>query len=98
MKQVFQAEIETPVGKVLAKLAVDRDTDPISGEFSALNNTTPLSQVQNTEDGFTAKTMFKAAFLKLPVDLTCKFDGANICGEAKTNMGDLSFVAVPSDK
>lgn len=96
-RKAYEAEIDTPVGRVTARLTIDRAKNPIEGDFSAMNNTIPLSDVVMTADGFTAKTMFKAAFLKLPVDLTCRFDGDNLCGNAETSMGGLVFTATPCD-
>ena len=90
-RKTYEGEIDTPVGRVVARLVVDREKNPIEGEFTALNNTTPLSEVVMTDDGFTAKTMFKAGFLKLPVDLTCRFGEGDISGSAMTSMGGLDF-------
>ena len=90
-REVFEGEIDTPVGRVLAQVLIDRTKDPLAGDFVAMNTTTPISEVAMTDDGFTGKTMFKAGFLKLPVDLNCHFAGDELNGKAETKMGDLEF-------
>lgn len=93
----YETEVDSPVGRVTVRLTIDRAKTPIEGEFTAMKNTTPLSNVVMTEDGFKANTMFKTAFLKLPVELTCRFEGEDICGTADTTMGGLEFVAKSCD-
>jgi hypothetical protein len=87
----YSIEIETPIGKQQARVALKTDGHKLLGTVETSMGNTDLTGAANGSD-ITCEMKLKSPIGNMKLELTARISGNDICGEAKAgNFGSFPF-------